>query len=221
MIRKLTVEEYAEVQARTNDVMKPGWRETMTREDYQVAIIDELSEYLGSGRAWKWWKKASGEVDLWNEKIEIIDIVHFYLSAMLVDNNVITGNVFIGYYEDEDPICKFHNPDGTLNRKAFADMSRRLMAKDVLPTHCLVYLNNLLQGVGLTQEEASAVFIAKAALNEFRTYSGYQDGSYVKVQDGIEDNERLRYIVGAFLHDPNMTLDDVRRSVEEEFFVRT
>jgi dUTP pyrophosphatase len=80
------------------------------------------------------------------------------------------------------------------------------------------HLLSLVASIGLTSLEVSAVYIAKKTLNEIRQSSGYKDGSYVKVENGVEDNQRLKSLVDDFIADETMTLNKLSRNVRNHFF---
>jgi len=48
--------------------------------NYSKAIKEELSE-LDEELLWKWWSK--DEIDMQNIRVELIDILHFLISAMM------------------------------------------------------------------------------------------------------------------------------------------
>ncbi len=76
----------------------------------------------------------------------------------------------------------------------------------------------LVTSVNLTSLEISAIYTAKMTLNEIRQSSGYKDGSYVKVQDGVEDNQKLKDLVDEFIKDENMSLARLTKNVRNRFF---
>jgi dimeric dUTPase (all-alpha-NTP-PPase superfamily) len=52
-------------------------------KDLLLALMDEMSELLGQIN-WKWWSKNRKEIDVIELKFELIDMLHFILSLMLV-----------------------------------------------------------------------------------------------------------------------------------------
>lgn len=217
MQRKLTLSEMMDIQEELNIVIDPDWAQKRTFGELDVAILDELSEYLGSGRKWKWWKKA-GNPNVWNEKLEIIDALHFYISKMILSHRERPYTVeeldnTVGY-SISDSLAPVHNEDGSLNHRIFMYAAKVLLSMDV----GLEKFNHILTTFNISAEEFAAIYVAKATLNEIRQRTGYQDGSYRKVVGGVEDNDRLRDIVAAFVSDRNLTLSDVKKMVEKEFY---
>lgn len=212
MNRTLTVEEMKDIQTQLNDFTLPNWREKLNKNHFQTAIIDELGEFLQSGRTWKWWKSGNNP-DVWNEKIEVIDILHFHLSINLLAGVTKNDDCCLGYLDKSNVRTNMFDYDGTLDHNTFARHTRNLLTMDTPYA-----INELLLSVGLTAEEVSSIYVAKAELNFIRQEDGYKDGTYVKVNDGMEDNQRLKLIVENFLEDNTLSLTDVKTNVREEFF---
>lgn len=212
MIRELNIKEMKDIQEQLNEFTLSNWKERLNKSHFQVAMLDELGEFLGSGRTWKWWKHGNSP-DAWNEKIEAIDILHFYLSIMILSGNNKNEDCFLGHSDKENARTNMFNQDGTLHHEAFARHVRELLTMDTPYA-----INEFLLELGMMKEEISAIYVAKAELNFIRQEDGYKNGTYKKVVDGIEDNQRLKIIVDNFLEDDTLTLDDVKKNVRSEFF---
>ena len=77
--RNLSYGDIVEVQSILNekaDTNNPDWKSARTTEDFKLASVLEMAELVES-TPWKWWK--GGSADLWNVKIELIDMLHFEL----------------------------------------------------------------------------------------------------------------------------------------------
>lgn len=212
MVRKLNVAEMKDIQGKLNEYTLPMWKEKLNKSHFITAMVDEFGELLGSGRQWKWWK-AGNNPDMWNEKIEAIDILHFYLSIMILSGNNKNEDCYIGYTDPENVTTNMFNYDGSLHHEAFSRHVRELISMDTPYA-----IHEFLLGFGMTSEEISAIYTAKAELNFIRQEDGYKNGTYVKVVDGIEDNQRLKLIVDNFMSDDTLSLDDIKKNVREEFF---
>ena len=68
---------------------------------YQEAIADEVKELKGE-LLWKWWSK--NEIDLENIQIELIDILHFLISAMICTG--LTPETLFNKYKEKHEINK-------------------------------------------------------------------------------------------------------------------
>jgi dUTP pyrophosphatase len=76
----------------------------------------------------------------------------------------------------------------------------------------------MVSSVGLSSLEISAIYTAKMTLNQIRQSNGYKDGTYVKVEDGVEDNQKLKSLVEDFIADETMTLNKLTKNVRNRFF---
>lgn len=213
MIRQLTIEEMVSIQEKLNDTMYPEWRTELTHADYNIAMLSEIGELLDSGRRYKWWSDKS-DPHVFNEYIEVIDILHFYLSQISIDGDIYDRDYILGYTDEKTTHVSLINDDGSFNRKTFNMLVYNLMYTKPMPRA----IDDLVVYYGMTPEFVSALYVAKATLNEVRMSSGYKNGTYVKVVNGLEDNHRLITIIDAFEEDDSLTLDDVRESVKREFF---
>ena len=91
---------------------------------FELALRQESSEAIDSLN-WKWWKKDNDDWD--NIKIELVDMLHFWVSMCTV--------------------------------------------------------------AGLEADEVVNLYLKKNQLNHKRQNEGYNEGSYQKVVDGVEDNK--------------------------------
>lgn len=209
MVRTLTIEELKETQEKLNEFTLENWKDKLTKAHFNVAILDELGELAGSGRQWKWWKHGNSP-DCWNEKIELIDILHFYLSKIILTEH----NNEMLLDTDTNTKSLIDNETGWFSHESLSEFAKIMLDDDV----DVGYIYNIIDAVGMSIEEVMAIYTAKAELNFIRQESGYKDGSYVKVDDGIEDNQRLQIIVENFLNDDSLSLSDVKLNVRDEFF---
>ena len=208
--RHLTLREMAEIQTILNEYTVPNWRTELTSNDFKTAMFDEFAELLNSG-SWKWWKHSDTPVDTWNLKIEAIDILHFALSIYICDNTI-NGSADLVLGEFNKPNAYMVN-DNKIDRNVFINK-----ACAVLTSNNPVVLDDFFDSVGLLSEEISAIYTAKSELNYIRQSAGYKNGTYIKIQDGVEDNVRLQDLVEDFLSDSDAGLTDLRDMVRSEFF---
>ena len=208
--RHLTLTDMAKIQDTLNEYTVPNWRKELNSNDFKTAMFDEFAELLNSAN-FKWWKKSDTAPDMWNLKIEAIDILHFALSVYII-NNTITGSagIVFGEFNTDNAYMII---DNRIDRNVFINK-----ACNVLTSNNPVDLDDLFDSLGLLAEEVSAIYTAKSELNFIRQTEGYKNGTYVKIQDGIEDNVRLQDLVEHFLNDSDCDLGDLREAVRGEFF---
>ena len=107
------------------DLKDPEFRRQKFLE-FELALRQESAEAIDSLN-WKWWKKDPDDWD--NVKIELVDMLHFWVSMCTV--------------------------------------------------------------AGLSAQEVLTLYFKKNQLNHKRQNEGYKEGTYQKVQDGVEDNQEL------------------------------
>lgn len=213
--RKLSTYDFFEIQDKLNCMMAGNnWRNELTREQVQVQIMMEGAELLESGISYKWWGPSKAPMDYWNIKIEAVDILHFFLTRSMIDKEEHRERIFS--FDENNP-C--YDVSGRLDHSRFMRLMTDLMGgSDVVVTNAI---STLASCFDMSHEEISAIYVAKATLNEIRMSNGYKSGKYVKVVDGIEDNVRLETLVRSFMRDGDITLDTLSTSVKDAFFVET
>lgn len=170
--------EMLDLQSRMNIKVHPQW-EDQGFEWYRAIWIEcaELMDHYG----YKWWKKQ--QPDLAQVKLEVIDIWHFGLSALLSDNTAPTAvadaieRSLVGYQYQGQGVHE---------------------ATEALAAHALVQRTfsvplfwDLMQAAGLEFAALHRSYVGKNVLNFFRQDHGYQEGTYRKLWEGREDNEHL------------------------------
>jgi dimeric dUTPase (all-alpha-NTP-PPase superfamily) len=148
-------------------------------EWYRAAWIEcgELIDHYG----FKWWKKQ--EPDLEQVRLEAIDIWHFGMSALFVEEKSIDDIA-----TEIEAELQAHQPSGLDVREA----------TEALALHCLQTKGfspslfwDLMTASGLDFEGLYTAYVGKNVLNFFRQDHGYKDGTYIKNWAGREDNEYL------------------------------
>lgn len=209
----INFKEMCEIQDRLNEYTTTNWKNVLTPEHFYIAFFEELGEILGSGRKWKWWKKA-GNLNAWNEKIEVVDCLHFLLSIRLLSPEPIEKQIPLGVLKEAYDGGHVFDENGDFHHKHLFEVVRGIVKTGNMNFN---RINKLMCGFQLYEQELSGIYVAKATLNEIRQTLGYKEGSYIKTKEGVEDNERLQVIVDAFLSDKNLSLYDVYEMVKEEF----
>lgn len=171
-----------DLQDKMNTKVHPNWRE-QGYEWYRAAWIEcaELMDHAG----YKWWKHA--EPDIEQIQLEVVDIWHFGMSALLVGS--------------DDTRALADEIAGDLSAAPNSGLSL-LEASEALASACITSGSfstpaflNLMQASDLSFDQLYRMYVGKNVLNFFRQDHGYKDGSYVKVWDGREDNEHLSDIL--------------------------
>jgi dimeric dUTPase (all-alpha-NTP-PPase superfamily) len=160
------------LQDELNTLIHPNWKEQ--NFDWNIAALAELveiKEWLG----WKWWKKGYKQgLTEENKKqiqIEVIDILHFWLSWQLTYG--------LDYNNPETIAHKLNKGSTFLGNLEFAVNS--LLGCCVCEDGGDWYnLGNLITKAELTSEQVYETYLSKYTLNIFRQDHGYKTGDYAK-----------------------------------------
>jgi len=198
--------EMLNLQERLNSKINENWRKERTKEDFVRAIWIECAELVDS-LPWKWWKKQ--EPNMNNVQIEVVDIWHFILSYILLDCSDIAKALesdYIKYFEkglnENFEHLKIngsyinHYLGETDKYKKIIFLTERVaegFLKDS-PEEGIFFFGLLVKNT-LSLDKLYLLYIGKNILNHIRQETGYKDGSYKKVINGMEDNEYLFNIV--------------------------
>jgi len=244
--RSFNLLEMCETQDKLNKFIEPHWRNKSHKNflhanRFCIAAIFEMVELVSDSNVnYKWWKHHSGEVDKWNVKIEAIDILHFVLGIVITKSQELYDKPLIELLENKELGHEKFNMDGVerlinngnLNSTMFFEFISALIQFTALPERSgtsefefvsYVYgiLNSLFVLLRMPSDEISAIYMAKVTLNEIRQSDGYKNGTYVKIQDGVEDNQKLEPIVREFLEDDTKSLNWIALKVRSEMFKST
>jgi hypothetical protein len=190
----LTVEQVTvmlDLQASMNDKVNPDWK-TANYPWLRAALVESVEGIQHIG--FKWWKKETSDIP--QAQMELVDIWHFYLSHMLCWDT--SGLASLIHTETKHPfittiglghigviivdITTLEKFDRIAGLAAFGEVDISLFGA-------------LLADLGMTWDNLFKMYIGKNALNGFRSRHGYKEGTYIKIWNGLEDNEVLHEIL--------------------------
>ena len=161
----------------------------------------ELLDHYG----WKWWKHQ--EMDRDQVMLELIDIWHFGLSILIVNN------------KDQEAVCRELSLG--LSDATSLEFPELLEAftEEVLHTRSFDArrFGTLMKSVDLDFDELFTSYVGKNVLNMFRQDKGYKDGSYIKIWDGKDDNEWLVEVMQSLDMASEGFADEVYRALDESY----
>lgn len=177
-----------------NTRVHPDWY----RQDfawYRALWIEcaELLDHYG----YKWWK--AQHADMPQVQMEVVDIWHFGLSALLVKERDIPALA-----ARLDTQIRSHDIEQADVRLATEVLARETLISRSFPVTAFL---DVMHAVGLTPEALYCAYVGKNVLNFFRQDNGYQEGTYRKEWDGREDNEHLHELL-ALLDNTSTTFPD-------------
>ena len=215
--RVLTIGDAMAIQNNLNELTQTNWINILTKDHFKTQMIMEINELVDGHIDYKWWKKSNNELD-YNAKIEVIDILHFALSVILIHDNAVGFNnrphwssvwSFNDQYSGEHRL-RLVDHNNHLNYQSYIKLMKAVCDEDIdkvmYSLICLTQLNS---------EEISAYFVAKNELNAIRQQYGYKQGTYKKEKNGQEDNEVMEYYIDGFFSDENRTLDQLKDDIRE------
>lgn len=196
------------LQLRLNVIIDgPDW--ISKNRDYLRAAAHESLELQGHV-GWKWWKKQ--ETNLTQAHIELVDIFHFMLSALLVAGR---GDI------DQALLTYDLSSRGDETTNVFPDTGRAtsLLGRDLLEridgfAGCCCFgvgymfvFHAICSELGLNWATLRRMYVGKNVLNIFRQDMGYKTGAYSGTWGTIEDNVYLEEIMAA---NPDASADNIR-----------
>ena len=180
------------------------------------AIIAETGEYLDSV-GYKWWKQQ--EIDIENAKTELVDIWHFLLSDLIEPELLFRQTSQFSFEDRVKPLGQHiaYVVDGVeekplkLNTEYDKNVTPFINAMLNRSPDTVKQFLRLCQRIGMNFDELYRRYVVKNALNRFRQNNGYNDGTYRKIIDGLEDNtQALRLAEGL----SEVTVDSVYKAYE-------
>lgn len=197
------------VQRKLNEVtIGKDWMDAQC--DFHLAIQQECAEGIDH-LAWKWWAKQQESIPA--AQMEIVDVMHFVLSAELraylkendgPDNGDFMGSLLQDFYSQNDEITVdsiLFKPATLTSIQLFSLLSTMAgLGHTSFGLTCLIG-----ERLQLSFLELSKLYRAKATLNLFRQHHGYRKGEYRKIwtitgykdgqAQGTEDNHIMQGIL--------------------------
>ena len=166
----------AEMQAQHNRLVHEAW-EQQGFPFYRAVWVEcaELLDHYG----WKWWQQQARALD--QAKLEVVDIWHFGLSALMQAEQVepaLAQRLAAAW--DAAPAQDF-----PLAVEALAGSSLATRGFDVGAFVAVM------RALPLGFDELYRLYMGKNVLNRFRQRNGYRTGAYRRIWQGREDNVHL------------------------------
>jgi len=179
------------LQSGMNTKVDPDW--VAARFPYLRAVVIEGAEAI-EHHGWKWWKKQ--EKDLPQLQMELIDIWHFILSEILLQNYGSEEKALAALLHDlqlsqEQAAVEFDNREYILSSLELVHKLELLIALSATRRIELAVFEAIMRDCKMDWTTLYCQYVGKNVLNFFRQDRGYKQGSYQKVWNGREDNEYL------------------------------
>jgi dimeric dUTPase (all-alpha-NTP-PPase superfamily) len=185
---KVKLKEMLSRQEQLNMKINSQWRDE--NFPWYRAIWVECAELM-EHTDWKWWTEKS--TDIRQAHLELVDIWHFGLSALLQRNE--DGMV----RKTSDIIMEKDFPaDNVIYsccRTALEDFTLQTLLTKDFKLSSFLHLKN---ACNLSFNGLYKLYMGKNILNEFRIQNGYKTGSYFKIwKNGREDNDAMMDIIAS------------------------
>jgi hypothetical protein len=187
------VQTMLNLQHKLNTIVDAEW--IIKKFPYLRAAFVESAEALDH-YGWKWWKQQTPNIP--QVQIEISDILHFYLSDILLSANgdITTAQaIMLRECQEATKIVIVGQNSYKLAETDTPTLFELLAATSILRQRSLPIFQELMQRNHLDWSSLYTAYVSKNILNIFRQSNGYKEGTYIKIWDGLEDNEHLHDIM--------------------------
>ncbi|WP_026375409.1 dUTP diphosphatase [Aestuariibacter salexigens] len=177
------------LQDKMNKKVNPQWL-TAGYAYLRAAMIESVEGIEHHG--WKWWKAQSK--DLPQLQMELVDIWHFALSAIIIE--------FAGDIDKSAATIAQQLASGRQN-VTFDGKDYDFANRDILDNLQLMaglcaanrfdvpLFIRIVEQAEMNSDELYRQYVGKNVLNFFRQDNGYKEGTYIKIWHQREDNEHL------------------------------
>lgn len=188
--------------------------------NWKRCIYMECAELIDSF-SWKHWKSINQKANSENIKIELTDIWHFIMSLVL--EKAYPNKNIDDIVKDIISVSGFR--DFTLEAYSMSEYNLYEIINDIeiiihecsgfeLKIHeLLTNFFRLSLKCGLNLNELFKKYVGKNVLNKFRQDHGYQNGAYIKIWNGKEDNEVLSKILNSGI----INMDEIYKKLDENY----
>lgn len=156
----------------------------------RAAMIEAVEGIEHHG--WKWWK--AQHKDLPQLQMELVDIWHFALSAIIIDFDgdiPTSASTIAADLHDTRKVLSFDEKDYHFDNLGILDNLELMAGLCAAKRFSVPLFMTIVQQAEMTPDELYRQYVGKNVLNFFRQDNGYKDGSYHKLWHGREDNEHL------------------------------
>jgi dimeric dUTPase (all-alpha-NTP-PPase superfamily) len=187
------VETMLDLQSKLNTLVDKDW--ITKRFPYLRAAFVESAEALDH-YGWKWWKKQTPDIP--QVQIEISDILHFYLSDILLSTSgdiASAANLMLAECDIKNNAVSINNIVFDIETADIQTLFEILAATSILRQRNFNVFQKIMEKCNLDWSSLYIGYVSKNVLNIFRQDNGYKDGTYKKMWENREDNEHLHDIV--------------------------
>lgn len=177
------------LQDKMNKKVNPEWL-TAGYQYLRAAMIESVEGIEHHG--WKWWK--AQEKDLPQLQMELVDIWHFALSAIIIEFDGDLDKSASTIANQLNSQCHSVNFDGKtydFSQQSILDNLELLAGLCAAKRFDVPLFMTIVEQAEMDANELYRQYVGKNVLNFFRQDKGYKQGTYIKIWQGREDNEHL------------------------------
>lgn len=177
------------LQDKMNKKVNPNWLNA--GYGYLRAAMIEAVEGI-EHHGWKWWK--AQQKDLPQLQMELVDIWHFALSAIIIefDGDInSSAETISAELSDTKTVITFDGKDYDFSTSSILDNLELMTGLCAAKRFSVPLFVKIVDQAEMSTDELYRQYVGKNVLNFFRQDNGYKDGSYQKLWQGREDNEHL------------------------------
>lgn len=186
-------------QKQLNDVFDPQWR--VNRHQYLRAVVVEGGEAIDH-HGYKWWKLQNK--DLSQMQLEVVDILHFYLSETARLHLENDETVLHEEWLNDEKVIRFDEKNYLIKRLSLLEKFELIIGLAVSRRMSWALFRAIQEDVELDFAALHHQYAAKNVLNLLRQRHGDKKGEYIKVWEGEEDNIHLSRQMEVWAEDETM-----------------
>lgn len=189
MLKNAQISIMLALQNKMNIKVNPDWLDA-GYSYLRAAMIESVEAIEHHG--WKWWKAQT--LDLAQVQMELVDIWHFALSHILIENkgNIIEASEYIqGSCLSSHSTLMFDGVSFDLNRNSLVENLELMAGLCVVKRFDIQLFMTIVTQASMSSQDLFEQYVGKNVLNFFRQDHGYKTGTYQKIWNGREDNEHL------------------------------
>lgn len=169
----------------------------------RAAMIESVEGIEHHG--WKWWK--AQHKDLPQLQMELVDIWHFALSAIIIEfkgDIEKSAQTIARQLESARKTVMFDGVEYDFSAQDILDNLELMAGLCAAKRFDVPLFIKIVEQAEMDSDELYRQYVGKNVLNFFRQDNGYKAGTYIKIWHGQEDNEHLVEVLNVLdiaLHD--------------------
>ncbi|TDF34747.1 dUTP diphosphatase [Alteromonadaceae bacterium M269] len=195
MLSQIQLNTMLSLQDGMNKKVNPDWLNA-GYEYLRAAMIESVEGIEHHG--WKWWK--AQKKDLPQLQMELVDIWHFALSAIIIefDGDIEkSAETIAEQLSSNQTTLTFDGKEYSFGEQDILDNLELMAGLCAAKRFVVPLFIKIVVQAEMTSDELYRQYVGKNVLNFFRQDHGYKEGTYIKIWNEREDNEHLVEVLDA------------------------